>query len=118
METVDVVEFIENQMDEMKIKPKAWKSCMVPTIDAFRDMPIFRSLVWLDEGTFKGDKWYFNGAHADYEPILIDRNTASLLVQAYDLASPASKKILDSKIVDRATFCQLAEWIWTKATFK
>lgn len=117
-EVVDVVEFIENQMDEMKIVPKAWKGCMVPTIDAFREMPVFRSLVWMDEGVFKGGKWHFNADHADYEPILIDRNTASLMVQAYDAASPESRKLLDKLIASRGTFCHLAETLWGKASFK
>ncbi len=117
-EAVDVVEFIETQMDEMKILPKAWKGCMIPTIEIFRDMPVFRSLVWEDEGTFKGDKWHFNEAHADYEPILIDRNTVNLLVQAYDMASEGSKRILLLQMADRARFVHLAEWLWSKATFK
>lgn len=117
-ETVDVCEFVETQMDEMKILPKGWKFCKVPTIENLRTMNGMAVLVWPNEGKFVKDIWHFNEEHAGFEPILIDRNSARLFVQAYDLASDGSKLILAKKLTTRGQFCFMVEWLWSKATFK
>lgn len=74
--------------------------------------------VWAEEGEFIEGKWYWNAAHYDFEPLLVDVLTKSLFVQLHTKLSPKSQESLRKDCEDnRGFFGITAKLLWENASF-
>lgn len=73
------------------------------------------ALVWPEEGSFNQDgKWSFNAEHKDFEPLLVDIQTANLLCTVYNALSKdeTRRKFRDWIRESRGKFAHLVEKSW------
>lgn len=98
-----------------------WKDCVIVSLDTIRkiaETKSFKSLVWPDEGRMINGKWQFNESHEGFQPLLIDLNSARLMMQAYNGSSVDVRGKIETLIKSRGGFIKLSEVLWKHATFK
>ena len=80
----------------------------------------YSSFVWPDEGEFKGDKFVFNKAHCEYQPLGIDIVSANMLLTVYGALQRDKSRNKFKRMVskNRATFAQLIDFGWNHTTRK
>ena len=100
--------------------------CHLASFDLFKEMAEQKcslSVVWADEGEFNEDGlWVFNAAHTEptkFEPLIVDFNTAGLLVHLHDALKPENqvkhRDFLDND--NRGRFAHLVEMCWSRASY-
>ena len=107
------------RMMTLNSEPKKWKECSVANLDTIRkiaESKSFTSLVWEKEGRMVGKKWQFDENHKDFQPLLLDLNSARLIIQAYT-GAPALRMKIEQLIGTRAGFIKLSEILWKNAKF-
>lgn len=96
--------------------------CEFPSMDRLRTMvekAFSTAFVWKDEGKFNEDGVFvFNEGSAHFEPLLVDFNTANVLVLVHDALNPVNQRKFEDFIHadDRGRFGQLVEMSWQAAT--
>ena len=120
METViDPLEYateLEFNRDTQVAVGKKWKDCKFPSMEVLKNWNGHGYLVWPEEGKFdsKGNFQFFEKFS---EPLLVDRNSASLVLQLAN-ASPGAMAMLTGKAMEeRAWFVAVAKTAWGHATF-
>lgn len=73
------------------MKKKAWNDVWVANFDLLKkiaDGDVGCTLfVWPDEGSFDEtdlSKWFFNSEHSKFEPLMIDRFSANVMMTVYN----------------------------------
>lgn len=116
IEAVDPYEITEPDR-EMGLLPKKWKNVVLATWELIREIAEernSRAFVWPDEGEFNGDTFRFNEKHEGFEPLIIDIQTANVMVAVHDgLEKPQNKtKFEDWVGKGRGHFGSLVELSW------
>lgn len=97
--------------------------CEFPSMDRLRTMAekkFSEAFIWKDEGEFNEDGVFvFNEEHAHFEPLLVDFNTANMLVLLHDALNPENQQKFEDFIHndDRGRFGQLVEMGWAATTY-
>ena len=99
------------------------RHCEFPSVDRLRamvEMKFSLAFVWKDEGEFNEDgKFVFNEENANFEQLLVDFNTANMLVLIHDALNPENQRKFEDFIHtdDRGRFGQLVEMGWQATTY-
>lgn len=75
-------------------KGGTWRDCTLASMDALRQAANgnARAFVWPDEGRFKRTgSFEFNGAHAEFQPLLIDKISADMMLALHDALNEANQ---------------------------
>lgn len=97
---------------------KTWANCQFATIDVVRDVRERKQmahLVWPEEGEFlPSGNFKFNEEHSDYEPLMLDMQTANVLMTCYAaLTKPDTvAKVVDWIAKSRGHFAKIVEIGW------
>ncbi len=116
-EIIDPVTF-DVDHDHGTTTGKKWKDCKFITMDVLAAWNGFGYLVWPEEGQFdaKGNFQFFDH-FPNFEPLLVDRNSASLVLQLAK-ASPGVMAMLTGKAMEeRVWFLAVAKTAWKYASF-
>ena len=97
--------------------------CEFPSMDRLRAMAEKKfsvAFVWKDEGEFNEEGVFtFNEANAHFEPLLVDFNTANVLILLHDALKPTNQRRLANFVRndDRGRFGQLMDMGWRATTY-
>lgn len=101
---------------------RSWTNCTLASYEALReivDKGQYKAFVWPDEGRFtRTGRWVFNGKHKKFQPLLIDRTSAKVMLAVYDALSEQRNR---DKFVDwvrrgRGTFGAMVEFAYKKVS--
>ena len=76
-------------------RKKLFEGCAVATFDKLKEAADgnAQAFVWPDEGRFtRHGNWTFNDDHKDFEPLLVDRTSASMMVTLHDALSAENQE--------------------------
>jgi hypothetical protein len=124
METqIGEVNTIYNHDQDLRFLKKPWTGSKFCTLDRIRSIAEGNrptgGFVWPDEGEFRGSVWYFNENHEGFEPLLIDRISASAIITVYDALNEANKaKMKEWLAKSRGHFGKMYEISMEKVTVK
>jgi len=96
--------------------------CEFPSMDRLRAMvekKFSAAFVWKDEGEFNQDGVFvFNETNAHFEPLLVDFNTANVLMLMHDALNPVNQRKFENFVHadDRGRFGQLVTMAWQAVT--
>lgn len=85
---------------------------------AIKEKAGLKCFVWPDEGEFVNGKFVFNHQHQDFEPLMIDVQTANLLVKTYKVIAPhnqARMRRLTAKC--RGNFGMIVDVCWKHSNY-
>jgi hypothetical protein len=121
-EVLDPVEYgtyLEENRDMQVAVGKKWKNCHFPSLDLLKNWTGHGYLVWENEGKFdaKGNFQFFEN-FSGYEPLLVDLNSARLIVQIVE-STQAGSEVFETKAKQqRSSFVRLANFCWKFASFR
>jgi len=78
-----------------------------------------KAFVWPDEGEFRGGDWHFNDEHrGQYEPLIIDPQTAKAMTVIHDSLSPRNQATFAGHVSKgRGHFGVCFEFSWKHVRF-
>jgi hypothetical protein len=118
------VNTIYNHDQDLRFLKKPWTGVNLCSFEQIRSIANGNKpsggFTWPDEGAFKKSRWYFNENHEGFEPLVIDRITATALVTIYDaLENQANKDKLARWVgLSRGHFAKMYEFAMEKVTVK
>ncbi|MEJ6846813.1 hypothetical protein V3589_11410 [Sinorhizobium fredii] len=108
------------ESEETVAKGGTWRNCTLASWPGLRDAAEgnAKAFVWADEGRFKKTGTFeFNQRHAEFQPLLIDKVSASMMVKLHDALNAANQaKFEDWVGKDRGHFAALWEMTAERVT--
>ncbi len=94
---------------------KSHNKIIFGSIEAARDVLEngYASLVWPDEGEFRGKDFVFNAEHEDFDAITLDSFTSSAIVKVYEALNADNQKAVEKMLKqNRVRFMKFIDFCW------
>lgn len=106
---------------EKRLPPSAsFRNCTIASFEMLEEAADGRAkaFIWPDEGAFtKAGNFRFNADHSDFEPLLIDKLSASMMLTLYRALNETNQKIFRQWVTaGRGEFAALFEMTQERVT--
>lgn len=114
---------IREELDRQREVALQLRHCHLASYELLQQMvehTCSMTFVWPDEGDFDTDGIFaFHEAHAHFEPLVIDFNTANMLILLHDALNLENQRKFENFINgdNRGRFGQLVEMGWERTTY-
>lgn len=104
-------------------KPRKHKKCHGITVETFSLETLLTgdglaAYVWPHEGEWVKGGFVFHDDYADFEPLLVDAGTRSLLKQIHEKLNDDARAKMEEKLAkNRGIFGKVVEWAWSIAKY-
>ena len=116
IDPLEYSQYLEFNRDDQVAVGKKWKDCHFPSLELLKSWTGHGYLVWPDEGVFDLKK-NFQFFEKNFEPLLVDLNSARLLVQLTEMSEAGAEIFKTKAMKHRHYFVKLAEICWKHAAF-